>query len=262
MRWRIGAAVLTAALVLAGCAPGGTSRPTRELTVFAAASLGSALERLEAAWTRLRPDVPLVVAIDSSAALRTQIEQGAPADVFLSADVENPARLIAAGLTEGPAVPFATNALAIVVPRDNPASLRSPRDLAGDGVRVVAAAADVPITRYVGQLLVRLAGLDGYPAWFVEGYETNVVSREDNVRAVLAKIELGEGDAAIVYRTDARAAGTTVEVPIPRDANVEARYDAVVLAGDRSEEGRAFVDWVKGPAGSAILADLGFGAVK
>ncbi|HEX6131275.1 MAG TPA: extracellular solute-binding protein, partial [Actinomycetota bacterium] len=114
----------------------------------------------------------------------------------------------------------------------------------------------------VERLLERLARLDGYPASFVDGYRRNVVSREDNVRAVLAKVELGEGDAAIVYATDVAASDDVIQIAIPTAANVVATYDAVVLAGGRSPHSRAFVDWLTGPAGSAVLADLGFGAVR
>jgi molybdate transport system substrate-binding protein len=247
-------------LGLGACAPAGARTTERELTVFAASSLARALDRIVEAYAAVEPEVRLIVSTDSSAALRTQIEQGAPADVFLSADTENPARLVAAGLSDGSTVTFARTRIALVVPRENPPRLRSPRDLALPGVRIVAAGPAVPITRYVDELLPRLAREEGYPPAFVARYAANVVSREDNVRAVLAKIELREADAGFVYRTDALSSDAVLAVPIPDEANVTARYDAVVLAGDNSDAGHAFVSWLAGPAGTAILEGLGFGA--
>jgi molybdate transport system substrate-binding protein len=261
---RLAAALALVAVVglgatVAGCATGGTIASTRELTIFAAASLDDALDRIETAYAGVDPGIRLVVSTDSSAALRTQIEQGAPADVFLSADTDNPARLVAAGLTDGGAVTFARTTLALVVPRANPPRLRSFRDLAAPGVRIVAAGSDVPISRYVEELLVRLEREDG-AAGIVRGYRRNVVSREDNVRAVLAKVELGEADAGFVYRTDALASDAVLAIPIPPAANVTAQYDAVVLAGGDVEDARRFVDWLAGPHGRAVLKELGFGA--
>lgn len=254
-------ALVTAALTLVGCATGGAADSTSpvELIVFAAASLRAPLERAEAAYETANPGMALVLSTDSSAALRTQIEQGAPADVFLSADIANPEDLVAAGLADGSAVAFAGNVLAIVVPRDDPAGIGSPADLARDGVKIVAAGEEVPITRYATQLVDALAALPGYPADFSAAYAANVVSREDNVKAVVAKIELGEGDAAIVYATDAEASDKVATVAVPEGANVTATYAGVVVrASAHPDAARAFLDWLAGPEGQAILAGSGF----
>jgi molybdate transport system substrate-binding protein len=230
-----------------------------ELTVFAAASLKDALEALTIAYETAVPGTTLTVATDSSSTLRTQIEQGAPVDLFLSADEKNPKALVDAGLTDGPAVGFAGNTLTVIVPTDNPAGIESPADLAGPGVKVVAAGDDVPVAGYAGRAVEKLAALPGYPAEYARAYAGNIVSREQNVKAVVAKIELGEGDAAIVYATDARASKAVATVKIPDAANVPATYAGVVLAAStRHDEAQAFLDWLTGPTATAILAGFGF----
>ncbi|MGZ8515194.1 MAG: molybdate ABC transporter substrate-binding protein [Candidatus Limnocylindrales bacterium] len=230
-----------------------------ELTVFGAASLKNALEAVGAAYGAAVPGITLTIATDSSATLRTQIEQGAPADLFLSADQKQPQTLADAGLTDGPPVVFAASTLTLIVPADNPAGIHSPADLARPGVKVVAAGADVPIARYADQVVARLGTLAGYPARFADDYAANVVTREQNVQAVVAKIELGEGDAAIVYVTDARASGAVATIPIPDAANVPATYAGVVVAAStRREEAHALLDWLAGPPGASVLATFGF----
>jgi molybdate transport system substrate-binding protein len=264
---RLARAVLGLGVALVACGPSssatvirdGSAKPAAaELTVFAAASLRDVAAELAAAYER-QTDVPVVVATDSSATLRTQIEQGAPADVFLSADTINPAMLAQDGLTTGDPLPFAGNTLAIIVPSANAAGVETPADLARPGLRIVAAGSAVPITTYANEVVTRLAGSDGYPADFARAYAANIVSREDNVQAVVTKIVLGEGDAAIVYATDAAMAGETIRVEIPAAANVTATYAGVVIAGSaRVDAAHDFLDWLVGAGGQAILARHGF----
>jgi molybdate transport system substrate-binding protein len=245
--------------VPAACAGSAASRAGVELTVFGAASLRDALAAAGAAYRAETPGVSLTFSFDASSALRTQVEQGAPADVFASADTANPQALVDADLAFGPVVPFARNELTIVVPGGNPARIDDPRDLAGPGVRIVGAGEAVPISRYVDACLEKLAALPGYPAGFEAGVAANVVSREDNVRAALTKVELGEADAAFVYATDAAASDAVEEVPLPAAANVEATYGVVALSGSRHPaEAAAFVTWLAGPRGTAALATFGF----
>lgn len=230
-----------------------------ELTLYAAASLEDALSEIGGAYETATPGVQLAIATDSSATLRTQIEQGAPADVFLSADTKHPQGLVDKGLADGMAVPFIGNRLTIIVPSSNPAGIRSPADLAGVGVRIVAAGDEVPISAYANEVVTNLAGLAGYPTDFADAYARNVVSREDDVRVVVAKIQLGEGDAAIVYATDPRSAANVKTIEIPAEANVTATYAGVVVkASDHRSEAKALLDWVAGPAGSAIFERFGF----
>jgi molybdate transport system substrate-binding protein len=229
------------------------------LTIYGAASLKDALVEVELAYEAAVPGTSLTVATDSSSTLRTQIEQGAPADVFLSADRENPRALVDARLADGDAVDFAGNMLTIIVPRDNPAGIESPADLARPGIKVVAAGDAVPITRYVEEVVANLASQPGYPANFATAVAANIVSREENVRAVVAKIELGEGDAAIVYATDVLTAADVRRIEIPSAVNVSARYAGVVVGSTaHPTEAHAFLDWLTGPEGAAILETFGF----
>jgi molybdate transport system substrate-binding protein len=230
-----------------------------DLTIFAAASLAAVLDNVKAAYEPAHPGTILTISTDSSAALRTKIEQGAPADVFLSADTTNPKKLVDGGFAAGEAVVFAANNLTIVVPADNPGGVASPADLAKPGLKVIAAGDEVPITIYAIQLVQNLAREAGYPADFERAYSANVVSREDNVKAVIGKIEIGEGDAAIVYVTDARASTKVDTVDLPDSANVLARYAGVVVGASADQEAaRTFLGWLTSPDGQAILSSFGF----
>lgn len=264
----VGAAVAlatVAAIALAMRAPVGPSAPPGpspeaiELTVYGAASLKGALEAARSAYEAAVPGTTLLLATDSSAALATQIEQGAPADVFLSADSINPQALVDAGLADGTPITFARNALTVIVPADNPAGIATAADLGRPGVLVVAAGDEVPITRYATQLIDELAQAPGAAPGFAAGYAANIVSREDNVKAVVAKIELGEGDAAIVYRTDAAASDRVATVEVPAAFSVTPTYDGVVVKASRHRaEARAFLEWFAGPGGQEVLGDFGF----
>ncbi len=278
------AGVLGMAVIVAACSVGGGGAPpaspsaaspsaasqadetagsggpaTGELTVFGAASLTGVLAEVKPAYEAGHPGLTLVISADSSAALATQIEQGAPADVFLSADTANAQRLVDDGFASGASVAFAGNELAIVVPTGNPGGVTTAADLARPGLKIVAAGDEVPITRYATQLVANLAREPGYPAGFEAAYAANVVSREDNVKAVVAKIELGEGDAGIVYLTDAAASSKVETVKVPAAANVPATYAGVVVSASiRQQAARAFLDWLIGPDGQSILAGFGF----
>jgi molybdate transport system substrate-binding protein len=230
-----------------------------ELTVFGSASLKGALEGATATYEAATPGTTVTVSTDSSAALATQIEQGAPADVFLSADTTNPKKLVDGGLADGDAVVFAGNELTIIVPTDNPAGIGTPADLATPGVKVIAAGDEVPITRYATELVDNLASEPGYPADFAAAYAANVASKEDNVKAVVAKVELGEGDAGIVYMTDAAASDKVAAIDVPPTANVPATYAGVVVkASPHVDAAHAFLTWFAGPDGQAILSTFGF----
>jgi molybdate transport system substrate-binding protein len=264
------AALAIVALLLAACSgtpgastagsaapPAGTSATA--LTICGAASLKSVLEKVRTAYEAANPAVTLTVNTDSSAALETQIEQGAPADVFLSADTTNPQKLIDKGLATGNPVPFAENLLTVIVPAGNPGKLSSPGDLSRTGVKVIAAGDSVPITKYAKQLVDNLAKQPGYPTDFAAGYAKNVVSKEDNVAAIVSKIGLGEGDVAIVYQTDAKTSPKVTAVTIPPDANVVATYAGVVLKNSPNRAAaEAFLTWFGGSGGESILTAAGF----
>jgi len=248
---------VAAATAVASSAPSGA--PAAALTVYGASSLKAALTKAKAAYETANPGTTITVSTDSSSALETQIEQGAPADVFLSADTTNPQKLVDKGLAAGDLVPFAGNKLTIVVPTANPAGITSPMDLAKPGVKVIAAGDSVPITKYATQLVGNLAKVAGSPADFVAKYTANIASKEDNVAALLSKVALGEGDAGIVYVTDAKGSDKVTTIDIPDSANVPAAYDGVVVkASQNPVAAKAFLDWFAGPDGQAILEDLGF----
>jgi molybdate transport system substrate-binding protein len=258
-------ATLALAASLGGCSgatPSIVADPTAphvELTILGAASLKGALDAVAKAYTPVDATVTLVISTDSSAALETQIEQGAPADVFLSADTKNPQTLLDKGFANDPLVLFAGNELTIIVPKDDPAGITSPADLAKGGVDVIAAGDEVPITKYAGQLVDNLAKRPGYPHGFAAKYAANVASKEDNVKAIVGKIELGQGDAGIVYVTDAAASAKVTTIDVPPDANVPATYGGVVVkASTNQDQAKAFLKWLAGRSGQAILAGFGF----
>ncbi len=272
------APVTILALVVAACASGSGSTPSSYvappagpskapvvtaapggLLIYGAASLSGVLAQARTTYAAAAPSTPLTISTDSSSALETQIEQGAPADVFLSADTANPQKLVGEGLANGTAVTFAGNILTIIVPANNPAGIKTPADLAKPGVKVIAAGDTVPITKYATLLVGNLAKVSGYPADFATAYAANVVSKEDNVKAVVAKIELDEGAAAIVYVTDAKASTKVTTMEVPATANVPATYAGVVVkASANAAAAQAFLTWFAGPAGQAILGGFGF----
>ena len=275
MKSRLVASIAALALLLAGCSSGAatpTPTPTlisstapavtaepANLTIYGASSLKSALARMKTAYEAANPGTTLTISTDSSTALETKIEQGAPVDVFLSADTANPQKLVDKGLAEGSLVKFAGNLLTVIVPAANPAGIQTPADLAKTGVKVIAAGDAVPITKYAIQLVATLAKQPGYPADFAAKYTANIVSKQDSVAAVVAQIELGEGDAAIVYVTDAKTSRKVAAIAVPAAANVPATYSGVVVKGSANTSAAgAFMTWLAGPNGQSILASFGF----
>jgi molybdate transport system substrate-binding protein len=239
-----------------------TASPTAapaSLTIYGASSLKSVLAQVKTTYETANPGITLTISTDSSTALETKIEQGAPADVFLSADTANPQKLVDKSLATGSPMKFAGNLLTIIVPAGNPAEIQTPADLAKSGVKVIAAGDTVPITKYANQLVANLAKQPGYPADYFAKYTANIVSKQDNVAAVVTQIELGEGDAGIVYVTDARTSAKVATVAVPDAANVPAAYAGVVVkASTNAVAAQAFLTWFAGPAGQAILASFGF----
>ena len=240
-------------LVVAACS--GDGDDSEELTVFAAASLRAVTGELETAWLIEHPDRPWTLATEASNVLAAQIREGAPADVFLSADALRPRELTEAGLVAGDPVVFATNELALVVPAED-ASIVTPAGLARPGLRLVGSSRGAPIARYTDATIERLAELMSDPDAFHASVEGNLVSREDNVRAALAKVELGEGDAAFVYRTDALGSELVREVALPEVARVQADYGAVQVS-DRPAAAE-LVRWLATPAARDVLRAAGF----
>jgi molybdate transport system substrate-binding protein len=242
-----------------GTASAAASATAAALTIYGAASLKGVLDNVKAAYEAANAGTTLTISTDSSSALETQIEQGAPADVFLSADITNPKKLVDKALADGAAVTYAGNKLTIIVPTANRAGIKRAADLARSGVKVIAAGDAVPITKYATQLVANLAKEPGYPTDFVTAYAVNIASKEDNVSAVVAKIELDQGDAGIVYVTDAKASTKVTTIEVPSAANVPATYSGVVVkASKHLAAAAAFLTWLTGLDGQAILRTFGF----
>jgi molybdate transport system substrate-binding protein len=254
------ALVAAAAVSLAACAaPAAVPQPVeRELTVFAAASLTGAFGQIGSAFEASHPGVTVSFNFAGSQALRTQIEEGAALDVFSSANLAELEALIASGhiAADGSHL-FAGNRLVVIVPQDNPAGIATLEDLGRPGVKLVLAAEEVPVGRYARQVLNNLDAQLG-PA-FAEAVLANVVSNEDNVKQVVAKVSLGEADAGIVYSTDARADPSLPTISIDDPYNVTASYPLAVLIGaPQPDLAEAFAAFALSPEGQAILATYGF----
>jgi len=227
-----------------------------QLTVFAASSLGEAFTELGGLFEQEHPGVTVAFNFAGSQELRTQLEHGARADVVASADKRQMQALVAARLAGTPSI-FARNEPVLVVPRGNPAGIHDLADLPR-ARRIVLGAEVVPIGAYSARVLAAAAAR--YGARYGQAVEERISSRELNVRQVLAKVKLGEADAGIVYRTDAIAAGGTVEaIPLPAGLAARAEYPiAVVRGAPEPKWADGFVRLVLSPAGRAVLARHGF----
>jgi molybdate transport system substrate-binding protein len=248
--------LLVAAALLAACGGSGgtasTSPSTSSLSgyinVFAAASLTASFNALGISFHQAHPAVGVNFNFAGTPTLVTQIEQGAPADVFASADTTNMDKLTAGGYASGSSKVFARNQLEIVVAPGNPKGITGPADLAKSGVIYISEGPTVPAGKYSLQALA-MAGVKVTPK-----------SLETSVAAVISKIELGEADAGIVYTTDIQAAGSKVAgVPIPAASNVIATYPIVAVKGTKySDVANAFIDFVVSATGQSMLATFGF----
>jgi molybdate transport system substrate-binding protein len=221
-----------------------------DITVFAAASLTDSFTAVGKAFTAANPDAKATFSYDASSALVQQITQGAPADVFASADTANMDKLTAASLNGTEPVIFATNVLQIIVAPGNPKGITGVADLANPALKVVVCAPEVPCGAYAKQIFDN-AGVTVTP-----------VSLEQNVKGVVTKVTAGEADAGIVYTTDVTAAGTKAAgVDIPEDINVVATYPiATVKTSTNQDVDQAFIDFLLGDDGQAIMAKYGFGS--
>ncbi|OGO51930.1 MAG: molybdate ABC transporter substrate-binding protein [Chloroflexi bacterium RBG_16_68_14] len=249
-------AVLLAA-VAAGWGGGG------DLTVFAAASLRGPLEEIALAFEEKHPDVDLSFNFAGSQRLRFQLEQGAEASVFVSADERQMQLAQDAELLVGEPVVFARNRLVVAVAGGNPGDIQTLEGLAASGLRLVWADQGVPLGAYTRQALAAMS--ETFGADFAQRVEANVVSQEENAEAVAGKVELGEADAAIVYETDSprlRREGATV-IPIPDAYQPDIRYLVALLSGTGNlERARAFIDFLLSERGQRIFVKYGFLGVQ
>jgi molybdate transport system substrate-binding protein len=235
-------ALVALSIVLAVAVAQASAGPNARITVYAAASLTDVFPKIDSGQR---------YQFGGSNTLAAQITQGAPADVFASANMALPAQLFSKGLCSKPVV-FARNTLVVVVPKSNPAKIHSVYDLAKPGVKLVVAGAGVPVGSYTLRVLKNM-NLSG-PVL------KNVVSRETDVRDVLAKVALGEADAGFVYSTDAKTVGGKVTVVrVPARAQPKLQYGICVVSKSADKrDARVFISKVLSKAGQARLLRYGF----
>ncbi len=248
-------------LVLSALSVPARAQTSRTLTVFAASSLTDAFQEIATGFTSAHADVEVAFNFGASSTLATQLLEGAPADVFASAnnkqmDVVRQGKRIA-----GVPVVFAQNRLVLAVPADNPARIGSLHDLARPGVKLVVAAPNVPVREYTNAMLDRLAKEPDYGETYRAAVLKNIVSEEDNVRQVSLKVSLGEADAGIVYLSDITPdmAAKILTLPIPDAYNTLATYPiAATSASVNPDLAQAFIDYVLSDAGQDVLMKWGF----
>ncbi|MGW0188659.1 molybdate ABC transporter substrate-binding protein [Streptomyces sp. NPDC003362] len=258
---RTAAAVLTAALLaaLAACGDDGSEKdtgastapgaenavPQADLTVLAASSLTDVFETAATAYEKAHPGTKITFSFAGSQELVAQVSQGSPADVLVTADTKSMDKVKS---DAGTPTIIAKNRLVIATGKGNPHKVDELKDLADGDLKVVLAAPEVPVGKYSRQILD------------AQGIAVKPVSQEPNVRAVLSKVELGEADAGLVYKTDAESAADKVDaVRIPDAQNAVAEYPAATLKdSENAEAAAAFVAWLSSPEGQKILQDAGF----
>jgi molybdate transport system substrate-binding protein len=250
-----GLAVLLACAAVAAAPPGKAT-----LRVFAAVSLADAFGEIAGEFERAHPGTRVQFNLAGSQQLAVQIEQGAEADVFASADRQWMSYVVERARVAGKPAVFARNRMVAIVPRTNPARIGRLQDLARAGVKLVICAEAVPAGRYGREVLANLARAEGFDAGFARRALANVVSEEENVRSVVGKVQIGEADAGLCYRSDVtRSVSRYVRVlPIPDSLNVLATYPVAVLVGSPREElAREFVALVLSARGQAALEKHG-----
>lgn len=256
-----------AALAVMGVLVGGPgavdavrAAPPASITVFAAASLAEAFTVLGKVLEERRPGIRVTFNFAGSQQLALQIEHGAQADVFASADQRWMIYLQQRGLILGTAREFVRNGLVIVIPRSNPGKITQLQDLARPGIKFLIAADAVPAGHYTREALAKLARAPGFPPDFAQRVMQNVVSEEDNVKAVAAKVQLGEADAGAVYRSDVTptVSGKVMVIDIPDAHNVIASYPIAVVKSPRGSGGELFVALVLSQLGQQFLRGYNF----
>ena len=276
-RWLIVLILLMAVLTACGgatpaaptAAPMAIAEPTAapaattgELMVFAAASLTAAFKEIGEKFGAANGGTMVTFNFAGSDQLATQITQGAPADVFASANKKQLDVVIKAGeIISGTERTFVRNRLVVVYPKDNPAKLAALKDLANPGIKIVLANKSVPVGGYALDFLGKASKLPEYTETYSPTVLKNVVSYEENVKAVLSKITLGEADAGIVYTTDAATVtdGSIGTLKIPDNLNTIATYPIAATKNAKNADlAQKFVEFVLSPDGQQILATYGF----
>jgi molybdate transport system substrate-binding protein len=231
-----------------------------ELRVFAAASLTDAFNELGKTFESQNPGSTVVFNFGPSTGLRTQIENGATADVYASADQTQMERARTGGLLAGDPQTFANNVLVVIAPASNPGNVQTLQDLGRPGLRFVMTNSQVPVGAYTLQVLDSLGKEPAYGADFAQRVRANVRSEEEDVRSLVAKVTLGEADAGVVYASDVtpQVASQVKTIPIPDANNVIAAYPIAVVKDVRQAAlAQRFVQFVLSDAGQATIAKWG-----
>ena len=262
VRAKLLSCVVVAALlpVSFGCGGPGGSEEGEEtaLTVYAASSLTDAFGELKADFEEEHPGTEAKLNFAGSSTLLTQLEQGAPADVFASADEAKMDAAVSDGLAEAPQT-FARNRLTVIVAAGNPAGIESYRDLARPGITLVLAQDEVPVAQYAKESLTKANAV--YGSDFSERVLSNVASREADVKAAANRVAVGDADATIVYTSDATLdLRERVEViEIPEELNVVASYPIALTENAQSLElAQGWVDLVLSDEGQRVMEKWGF----
>lgn len=249
---RVGAATLVMLLAVVSCGGGGLggrgSSGRSELTVFAAASLTESFRKMEQAFDRAHPDIDVKLNFAGSSSLARSIIRGAPAGVFASANSQQMRRVVQAGEMAGKPATFAGNRLQIAVPPNNPAGVQGLAAFGKENLDIALCAEQVP------------CGAASRKALRVAGVTPRADTLEQDVKAVLTKVRLGEVDAGLVYRTDVASAGNAVTgISFPAAAKAVNDYQIGIVQGaENAGAGRAFVAFVRSQKGQAIMANFGF----
>lgn len=235
---------------------------TGSLTVFAAASLTDAFTELGELFEEKYPGTTVRFSFAGSSDLATQLAEGAPADIFASANASQMNNAVSAERIAGEPRNFLTNTLVVIVPVDNPAGIESLADLANENVKFVSALPDVPIRNFTEQMLDKVSADAAYGADFKTAVLANLVSEEANVRQLAAKVALGEADAGVVYKSDVTPdiANQVRVIEIPAALNIIAVYPiAATNDSANASAAQAFLDLILSAEGQAVLAKWGFG---
>jgi molybdate transport system substrate-binding protein len=240
---------------------GATPKVTGALTIFAASSLTDAFNEMKAKIEAANPGTVITFNYAASSALRTQLEQGAKADIFASADTVQMDNVKKANLISGESSLFVRNTPVIIVPANNPKGIATAADLAKPGIKLVLAAPSVPIGNYSRQIFDKISKDPAYGADYGTKVLANLVSEEANVRQVVSKVQLGEGDAGIVYASDVTPAvrDQLKVITIPMPLNIIAEYPvAAVQRGANAAGSSAFIAYLLSAEGQSILQKWGF----
>ena len=234
------------------------------LIVFAAASLKEPFDQIGQAFGSKEPGVKVIMNYAGSQQLEQQIEQGAQVDVFASANQDQMDKATTAGFVqpESQAI-FTRNRLVVIFPADNPAGITRLQDLEKDGLHLILAAPEVPVGQYTLEFLDKASRSTAFDPTFKDNVLANVMSYEENVKAVMSKVALGEADAGIVYVSDLSNANQVGRLEIPDDLNVIASYVVAPLLNSKDPKlAMDFVEFILSDQGQSILASYSFIPVK